>query len=96
MSANDFIDDIPSGCLFADPATLPGDYKPAKRVFLRQVMRYRFVYATYPRAYEDAPIQFNKNCGQTFLIAWTLKINIYKSFEEIYVSQGNKQVSILY
>ena len=40
-----------------------------QRVFLRQVMRYRYVYATYPRAYEDAPIQFNKNCGQTFLIA---------------------------
>lgn len=33
MSANDFIDDIPSGCLFADPATLPGDYKPAKEYF---------------------------------------------------------------
>ena len=66
-----------------------------QRVFLRQVMRYRYVYATYPRAYEDAPIQFNKNCGQTFLIAWTLTL-IYKSFEEIYVSQGNKQVSILY
>ena len=45
-----------------------------QRVFLRQVMRYRYVYATYPRAYEDAPIQFNKNCGQTFLIAWTLKL----------------------
>lgn len=40
MSANDFIDDIPSGCLFADPATLPGDYKPAKRVFLRKASEY--------------------------------------------------------
>lgn len=28
-----------------------------QRVFLRQVMRYRYVYATYPRACDDAPKQ---------------------------------------
>ena len=59
-----------------------------QRVFLRQVMRYRFVYATYPRAYEDAPIQFNKNCGQTFLIAWTLKLIYINTLRKYMLVKG--------
>ncbi len=33
-------EDSPSGCLFVDPTTLPGEYKPAKAVYLRQASEY--------------------------------------------------------
>ena len=46
-----------------------------QRVFLRQVMRYRFVYATYPRARIKRANNFKK-FGQTFLIAGILKLYI--------------------
>lgn len=45
-----------------------------QRVFLRIVMRHRYVYATFPRACENAPI--SENFGQTSLIKGTLNLYI--------------------
>ena len=47
-----------------------------QRVFLRAVMRHRYAYATFPRAWiRSAPTIFKK-FGQTFLIAGILKLYI--------------------
>lgn len=40
MSENNMMQEPNSGCLFADPETLPGEYKPAKRVFFRAALEY--------------------------------------------------------
>ena len=47
-----------------------------QRVFLRAVIRHRYAYATFPRAWiRSAPTIFKK-FGQTFLIAGILKLYI--------------------
>lgn len=38
MSQNDVMEQ--NGCFFADPTTLPGEYKPAKKVLLREAAAY--------------------------------------------------------
>ena len=52
-----------------------------QRVFLRQVMRYRFVYATYPRAWMKRANNFKK-FGQTFLIAGKSLIFLIKDNQQ--------------
>lgn len=43
-----------------------------QRVFLRVCMRYKYVYMTFPRAYENAPNWKQKFHGKTSLIKGTL------------------------
>ena len=45
-----------------------------QRIFIRIVMRHRYVYATFPRAWINCANKTLIVFGQTFLIAWTLKI----------------------
>ncbi len=41
MSGNkNTFDDPVAGCFFADPKTLPGEYVPAKRVFMKEAIEY--------------------------------------------------------
>lgn len=37
MNENDhFIPDPPDGCMLVDPESLPGDYRPAKKCYLKK------------------------------------------------------------
>ena len=65
-----------------------------QRVFLRVVMRHRYVFATFPRALITAPIKNIKIFWQTSLIAGTL-ISYLCEGEEGKYDYGNPQPSLL-
>lgn len=63
-----------------------------QRVFIRIVMRHRYVYATFPRAYENAPMKI-------IIIFWTNSFNCRNSkskndLKEGFLEQGNLQVRL--
>jgi hypothetical protein len=39
MSGNQKTNEL-DGCLFADPKTLPGEYKPAKKIMIKEALEY--------------------------------------------------------
>lgn len=56
MSENSMIQEPNTGCFFADPKTLPEEYRPAKRVFFRAALEY----AKKVKAEENRDVTFEE------------------------------------